>query len=499
MKDLILQGQRALDLIDRFLDRLTSYRLVLYSLIAFVSWAIFASLIDEVSFEWYEILGSAAWLVAVCFGVNLVASKFFNIPRNKESDLISALILALILLPAQEVNDYLILAVAGSVAMLSKYFLVFSKRHIFNPAALGAFSVGLLFDYYPAWWVGTIFLVPLVFVAGQLILRKMKRYWMVSVFMGVYLGYLIFNYFNKDLSGGLFDVIWIGLTATPVLFFAYIMLTEPSTSPHKLPQMLIYAATVGILYSVTSLGYAPEEALLIGNLLAFVMAPNRRLELALVQRQQEAKDIYSYIFSGKKNLQFAAGQYMEWTLPAAKTDRRGNRRYFTVSAAPTEENLMFTVKEPTPRSSFKTGLDELKEGDKMLAYQLEGSFTLPKDASQKLAFLAGGIGVTPFRSIIKYLLDTKQKRDITMLYSANNAEEFAFTNLFNKAEPAGITTHHLLRQIDSRVIKKAIPDYKDRLFYISGPYAFVTAMRQTLLKMGVPRNKIVSDYFPGYG
>jgi ferredoxin-NADP reductase len=263
--------------------------------------------------------------------------------------------------------------------------------------------------------------------------------------------------------------------------------------------MIVYAAVVGILYSVTDLGVAPERALLFGNLVAFIISPSRRLELSLVKRRQEAKDIYSYIFSGKKNLQFAAGQYMEWTLPVAKTDRRGNRRYFTISAAPTEENLMFTVKEPSPRSSFKTGLDGLKEGDKILAYQLEGSFTLPKESSQKLAFLAGGIGVTPFRSIIKYLLDTNQKRDITMLYSANSADEFAFTGLFKKTEPVGITTYHLLNQIDSQVIKKAIPDYNDRVFYVSGPYGFVTAMRQTLLKMGIPRQKIISDYFPGYG
>lgn len=502
-------GQRFLDFEDRLLDRLTSYRLVLYVLLAIVVWAVLASLIDEVPFEWYEILGSAAWLITVCVAVNFAASKFLNIPRNKESDYITALILALILLPPKDLNDFLILAVAGSVAMLSKYVLVYGKRHIFNPAALGAFTVGVLFDYFPAWWVGTLFLVPLVFIAGQLILRKMKRYLMVSVFMTIYLGYLIFNYFNSDLPIGLFDVIWIGLTATPVLFFAYIMLTEPSTSPHKLLQMLVYAAVVGILYSVTDLGIAPEEALLIGNLLAFIMAPNRRLELKFMGRFKEAKDIYSYDFHGELN--YKPGQYMEWTLPMAKADARGNRRYFTLSSSPTEDHLMFTTKEPAPRSSFKTGLDNLKEGDKMLAYQLEGSFVLPKDAGQKLAFLAGGIGVTPFRSIIKYLLDTKQKRDIVQLYSAATADEFAFTDLFKRAISAGVITHYAVGgetpkdwlgfkgQVDSKMIKSAIPDFKERIFYISGPYGFVAAVRQALLKMGLPRQNIVADYFPGYG
>src|SRR3990167_5425148 len=488
-----LWGQNYSDLIDGLLDRLTSYRLVLYSLLAFLLWATFVSFIDEVPFEWYEILGSAAWLVVVCVGINFAVSKFFNIPRNKESDYISALILALILLPAQDINDYLILAAAGAVAMLSKYILVYGKRHIFNPAAGGAFTVGLLFDYFPAWWVGTTILVPLVFVAGQLILKKMKRYWMVTLFMSIYLVYLILNFFAKDQTGELLNIIWIGLTATPVLFFAYIMLTEPSTSPHKLPQMLIYATFVGLLYSVTTWHFAPEEALLLGNALAFLMAPSRRLELSFKQRRKEAKNIYSYVFSSQRQFKFAAGQYMEWTLPMVKADIRGNRRYFTVSSSPSEDNLMFTVKEPETRSSFKKGLDQLKEGDKLLAYQLEGSFVLPKTANQKLAFLAGGIGVTPFRSIVKYMLDSNQKRDIKMIYSANTADEFAFTDLFEQSLKAGVTTHYVVSgeapkdwlgfkgQLEAKMIKTAVPDYKERVFYISGPYGFVTALRQTLL------------------
>lgn len=503
-------GQRFLDFEDRLLDRLTSYRLVLYGLLALVVWATLASLIEEVPFEWYEILGSVAWLITVCVAVNFTAAKFLNIPRNQESDYITALILTLILLPAQEVNDFLILAVAGSIAMLSKYFLVYGKRHIFNPAALGAFSVALLFDYYPAWWVGTFFLVPLVFVGGQLILRKMKRYLMVSVFMTIYVGYLIFNYFNRDLSNGLFDVIWIGLTATPVLFFAYIMLTEPSTSPHRLPQMLIYAAVVGVLYSVTDLGLAPEEALLIGNLAAFIMSPGRRLELSLADKKTEAKDIYSYIFRTKHLPKFTAGQYMEWTLPMARADTRGNRRYFTISSSPTEDNLMFTAKQSNPGSSFKAELSKLHQGDKMLAYQIEGTFTLPKDSSKKLAFLAGGIGATPFRSIIKYLLDTQQKRDTVLLYSANDADEFAFDDLFKQATSVGVATHYAVSgaapndwlgfkgQVNRQMIKAAIPDYKERVFYVSGPYGFVATMRHTLLGMGLKSKQIKVDYFPGY-
>lgn len=511
MASFTIYRRRALNKVDNLLDRLTSYRLALYSLLAFVGWAVVASWLGEVAFRWYEILASAGWLLAVCYVTNLAFSRFRNIPRNKESDLITALILALILTPAHNFGDYLILAAAGALAMLSKYLLVYGKRHIFNPAALGAFAVAQLFDYHPAWWVGTAVLTPLVFVAGQLILRKMKRYLMVSVFMVVYLGYLIANFMLKDQSGQLLHIVWLGLTATPVLFFVYIMLTEPSTSPHKLSQAMPYAVLVAALYSVAGLHIAPEEALLIGNVLTFAMSPSRRLELALVKKKQEAKDIYSYVFGDKKNMSFQAGQYLEWTLPIAKTDSRGNRRYFTISSSPTEDNLMFTIKEPTPRSSFKTGLDHLRQGDKILAYQLEGSFVLPKDKNQKLAFIAGGIGITPFRSITKYLIDSNQSRNIVLLYSANNAREFAFTDLLDRAKEAGVAAHYavstdpavnwggLVGPLDGRIIKKTVPDYKERAFYISGPYGFVTAVRESLLKMDLPESKIVTDYFPGYG
>jgi ferredoxin-NADP reductase len=511
LKKTTFNALRVLDFEDKLLDQISSYRLVLYSLVVFVIWATFGSLINQIPFEWHNILASTAWLIVICAVTNYLISKFLNVFTNKESAYISALILALILPPAKELNDYLILAVAGAVAMLSKYVLIYGKRHIFNPAALAAFVVGWLFDYLPAWWVGTVFLVPLVFIAGQLILRKMKRYLMVSVFMTIYLGYLIINYFATDLGANLLNIIWVGLTATPVLFFAYIMLTEPATSPRKLWQMVIYAGLVALLYIHPRWGLAPEEALLIGNLLAFLMAPDRRLDLTFTSKIKQAKGIYSYVFDFPTGLKFKPGQFMEWTLPAANADSRGNRRYFTISSSPTENRLMFTVKHPDFSSSFKKALWKLKRGDRMLAFKVEGSFVLPKDERQKIAFLAGGIGVTPFRSIIKYMLDCKQKRDIILLYSANSTDEFAFGDLFKQALSCGVITHYVVSgqkppnwlgfvgQIDRKIIRSAIPDYKERIFYISGPYGFVTSVRKTLLKMGLNPRKIITDYFPGYG
>jgi ferredoxin-NADP reductase len=278
------------------------------------------------------------------------------------------------------------------------------------------------------------------------------------------------------------------------------MLIEPLTSPSQARHYLPYGVLVGLLYSVTRLKLSPEEALLIGNLFACIIAPNKRYQMKFVRRIKEAEGIFSYIFALPKNFKFTAGQYMEWTVAHNKTDSRGNRRYFTISSAPTEPGVMFTVKMPPQKpSAFKQKLDKLKAGEIILASDLSGNFNLPKDASKKLAFLAGGVGITPFRSMAKYLIDSGQKRDIALLYSANSPGEFSFKNMFKLAAQTGFKTTYVTGQMDSQKISTLLPDYSQRTFYISGPYGFVKSMHQNLLHMGVSSSKIITDYFPGYG
>jgi ferredoxin-NADP reductase/Na+-translocating ferredoxin:NAD+ oxidoreductase RnfD subunit len=491
-----LVAQRVGGFIDRLNDKLTSYRLMLYFLIALVAWALFGSFFDKVPYSWHEIIVSLIWITGICWITNKAISRFLDIPANKESDLITGLILVLILTPPKDVASFAVLAAAGAAAIASKYVITFQKSHIFNPAAFGALVAGDIFHKYPAWWVGTKFITPLVVVGGILILRKMKRFTMVGAFLATFILYLIFG----TSLGGSAHFLWLELISTQVLFFAVVMLTEPATSPTKLNYCLIYAVVVGILYTATRLKFSPEEALLVGNLLTFVIARNRRYQLKFVRRIQEANGIYSYLFSMPKDFRFRAGQYMEWTIAHNKTDSRGNRRYLTIASSPTEPGLMFTIKHPQPASAFKQKLDELKPGDKILASRLSGDFTLPNDVNKKVAFLAGGIGVTPFRSMVKYALDKKQPRDIALVYSANSQDELSFQKLFDGADAAGVKAHYVTGgRIDTAKIKSLLPDYKERTFYISGPYGFVNAVHGALLELGVTGQQIITDYFPGYG
>ena len=489
--------QRPLDLVDNFLDSLTSYRLVLYSLLAILGWAFLASFHKSVPFSWQAILLSSIVLVIVCRLSGEFFSRALNIPRNIESDYITALILALIMSPASSSQEYAVLAGAGFAAIASKYLLTISRHLMFNPAAAGALVAGVVFHHYASWWVGTAVLAPLVLVGGLLIMRKMKRFWMIAVFALIY-GFFLHSQFD---GASPLHTVWLAASGTGVMFFAFIMLTEPLTSPDSPYKYVPYSIIVGILYGFNRLHISPEEALLIGNLFSYALVRQKRLRLNMAKTVKEGDGLYSFVFDYHGVFDFKPGQYMEWTLPLHHTDQRGNRRYLTLSSSPTENQLMFTVRMPAKASHFKQALAAFKPDDKILASHLGGSFTLPADTTRKLGFIAGGIGVTPFRSMIKYDIDKQQNRPISLLYGANQASEFAFTELFNEASRYGVETKYFetsKRLIDGQVITAAMPDFKERLFYISGPFGFVKAVCESLLDLGVSLKDIRSDYFPGY-
>ena len=124
-----------------------------------------------------------------------------------------------------------------------------------------------------------------------------------------------------------------------------------------------------------------------------------------------------------------------------------------------------------------------------MAAQLAGDFVLPEDPKQKCVFIAGGIGITPFRSMIKYLLDTHQRRPITLFYANGPVEDIVYKDVFDRAEQElGIQTIYTVTdtattcpppgpattgRITPQWIKSKVPDYRRCIFYISGPKGMV--------------------------
>ncbi len=489
-------------LLDNLLDSITMYRLMLYGLGIVAGVAVVFGFTGTLPFTGVAMLASLAVLSTVCFVANTSLGILFDTPTNYESSLITLLILFCIFKPSSSLHDLLLLAVAGAIAMASKYVLAIKGKHIFNPAAIAAVVLGVTGLFPALWWIATPVMLPFVAILGLLVVRKIRRFKMVLSFTGAALIAMVVVGLSHQQAVG--TTLVTAFTSWPLVFLGTIMLTEPSTNPVRLRHQLIYGVGVGILFaSQLNLGIltsTPENVLILGNIYAYTVNPKYRLKLRLKQKIQLSAQVYDFIFTPNKPIAFKAGQYMEWTLglPLISVDGRGNRRTFTLASSPTESDVHIGVKFYQPASSFKKALQAMQVGDSIVAGQLGGEFVLPEDSSQKLLFIAGGIGITPFRSMLTYLADKQEQRDVVLFYGAPSEAEISYQDVLKKAAQNGATIVPFFGKADATTLPHHVPDLAERRIYISGPHAMVVAYENMLSKAGIKRSQIVVDYFPGY-
>lgn len=218
------------------------------------------------------------------------------------------------------------------------------------------------------------------------------------------------------------------------------------------------------------------------------------MNLKVLEKKQETNNILSLILEKPKNFRFYAGQYLDIELPVE--DKFGKTRAFTISSSPSEDFLMITPKKGI--SPFKKFIEQLKPGDQINTSHPAGTFTL--DESSAAVFIAGGIGSTPFRSIIKYVLDNKISAHITLIYS-NSDDNFPFKDELDEwqkqllnLEIIYINTNKTgrLKTLDSQYL---IPN---TIYYLAGSHGFVDNLEDILLKMGIDPTNIRTDRFDGY-
>lgn len=502
--------------IDDILNSVTMYRLVLYYLAGLWLIAVLFSFVKILPYEPTGLVFSGLFITAVCWVVNEVFSRVLNIQTNVESVYITALILTLIITPLSQSNasSYFPLAVWASVwAMASKYIFAVKKKHLFNPAAFGVAVTALFLNQSATWWVGTLTMAPFVLIGGFLMTRKLLRSDLVLSF--IYVSLLTIGTFS--FLGGL-DVmtsLWKAVAEAPLLFFAFVMLTEPLTTPPTEGRRMAYGALTGFLFApqihLGSFYLTPEIALLLGNVFSYLVNSKQKLILTLQEKIKIAPGLYDFVFRPDERLRFKPGQYLEWTLGHRHPDNRGNRRYFTVASAPTEKAIHLGVKFYPNSSTFKRALLSMREGETIAASSLAGDFTLPSNARQKLVFIAGGIGITPMRSMVKYLVDSNEKRPLVVFYSNRRAEDVMYREVFGEAEEKlGVKTFYTLTEetppgwdgekgrITGAMIRRLVPDYRERLFYLSGTHAMVVAFEEMLKEMGISKKHIRKDFFPGF-
>lgn len=500
--------------IDNMLNRITMYRLILYYLIALLAFAFALSAAGILPYDPFGLLFSVGFLVAVCGVTNRVFARTFGIPPNVESSYISALILALIITPIRGYADLWFLLWAGVLAMASKYILTIRGKHIFNPVAFAVALTALTIDQAATWWVGTTWMLIPVLIGGVLIVRKIRHFDLV-------LSFLIVAVLTMTVAGALtgellLDSLQRTVLYTPLFFFAFVIVTEPLTTPPTRHLQIVYGALTGFLFApqihIGALYFTPELAMLAANVFSWLVSPKVKLVLRLKEKIQIAPDIWDFIFVPNGRFAFAPGQYMEWTLGHDDPDQRGNRRYFTLASAPTENELRLGVKFYPNSSTYKQQMLAMDAHSEIVAAQLAGDFTLPADPNQKCVFIAGGIGITPFRSMIKYLLDRQERRPITVIYANRTLGEIVYQDVFEmarrvlgikvvytvsdrKSVPAGWQGR--VGHVDPLLIRAEVPDYQNCVFYISGPNAMVEGTSQMLRKMGVHGDHIKTDFFPG--
>jgi ferredoxin-NADP reductase len=225
------------------------------------------------------------------------------------------------------------------------------------------------------------------------------------------------------------------------------------------------------------------------------------MKLKLVDRKKESPGVESLIFKPDGPLAWKAGQVLHYVLNHAPTDDRGSDRWFTIASAPYERHVRLTTRFASKEgSTFKKTLKGLKRGDEIEISDLDGDF-LVTDPKASYVLIAGGIGITPFRAILKQAEHDGHPLNATLIY-ANRKEVSAYRHELDVMAKRNrkLKIHYLFhpRRIDQPTIQEIAPDLKRPLFYVSGPEPMVEGIGKLLEKMGVPKKHIKQDWFPGY-
>lgn len=490
--------------LESLLTRVTMYTLIGAITATLIAVALVLSIMGRMPFEPTALILSAVMFMSISVGASYLFSWLYGVKAHHRSALITGALLTLIFTPSVELWSLGQFALIAVIAQASKYILAPRGRHLFNPAAFAAFVAGLIGLSYASWWVATPPLFVAILVGAFLILYKTRQFAMGGVFVSVG---LLLTVLSSVLSGISFaEALLVSLVSWPIIFIAGFMLSEPLTLPPRKWQKLWVAGVAAAIVALPiQLGWfhsSPEFALIVANLIAFGLAfrQRRKLPLTLTERRNLTPSTEEFVFELPYTPQYSAGQYIELTLPHIPADVRGARRTFSVTNAPGSREIKLGVKFYEPASTFKKQLKLLNPGDEISATGIAGDFVLPKDPTQKVLLIAGGVGITPF---ISYLPQLHQAGDdAVLLYFARTPEELAYKD---ELDESGVEVHYFVGQGAGKGVTRAayltgdilntVSDLSSRVAYVSGPPVMVSEAKR-LLKGKVKRVK--TDFFSGY-
>lgn len=230
------------------------------------------------------------------------------------------------------------------------------------------------------------------------------------------------------------------------------------------------------------------------------------MKLTLTAKKEIAKGTMAFWFEKEKALTWKPGQHLHIVLPFLEfEDERGKMRPFSIASSPTEGGLLMFATRIRDTSGFKQTLKDLEIGDTITGdNEAGGNFFLKTKKESPQVILAGGIGITPFRSIIKYDMDKKIGNEIHLIFSNTNSETTPFKEeLDNWAkENKRLTVTYVFSEkegrIDRQKLEKLVRNIPSPDFLIAGPSSFVSSMEEILESMGVQEDKVATEKFSGY-
>lgn len=231
---------------------------------------------------------------------------------------------------------------------------------------------------------------------------------------------------------------------------------------------------------------------------------------SLINKRELCIDTFEYTFDLSKQLSFQAGQYVFLTFKNPKfPDYQGSRRYFTIASSPTTTGTI-TVATRLRDTGFKKELHQLPIGGNIEISDPDGDLILPKNSEIPLVFIAGGIGINPFMSMLRFMNQTNLQSPVTLLYSNKKLETTPyFTELkdlerrlknfkliFTMTDDDNWTdqTGRINKEIITRHVKKP----ESSLFFIVGPEKMGQTIEEYLIDLGIDDDNIKREDFAGY-
>jgi len=233
--------------------------------------------------------------------------------------------------------------------------------------------------------------------------------------------------------------------------------------------------------------------------------------LKLLEKKELAEGTMAFYFSKPVGFSYLPGQYVFFFIGEKGLFKKKLVRHFTLITIPKEDRLGFATRMRA-ESDFKNKLKEMPLGSTVGMRGPSGEFTLPSSAGAPLVFLSGGIGITPFYSMLKYAAAIGSAHQITLFYFNRNPQSTAFLDELKSLESdkRKIVTTMTDEDLDlaqwngergrvtPELIKKYVASWPAAVYYTSGPPEMVRALKKILTEMGIPSSQIKVESFTGY-